>query len=229
MKLAFKQYFCIAFLGSEESSVLRSAPSPPQVETSAEVSVLEVLESRLKMYETAETHAKSIGETSRARRYNRAIKTLKDLIKQARAGKPIPPDEIPPEVSTNIKKPAEVPPPTVEDQAPPLEPDKVSPTLPQEPEPVSPASTQDNTELLQMLQARKDQYKAVALKAKKMGDKATAINYVKIAKQFEAVISAVESGQPVDLSQMPGKKFLESRLGIICCLNRTLLSTEGIC
>lgn len=40
--------------------------------------------------------------------------------------------------------------------------------------------------------------------AKKSGDNVTAMNHVKMAKQFERVIDAVKSGQPFDLSNMPG-------------------------
>lgn len=156
------------------------------------------------MYETAETNAKTIGETSRARRYNRAIKTLKDLLKQAKAGKPIPEDEIPPEVATNIHKPQD--PPSDDTVASPSRPAPAIPeptTSPIESETEVPLSS-ENAELLQMLNKRKDEYKAAALQAKRINDKTTAMNYIKIAKQFETVIAAVENGQPVDLSRMPG-------------------------
>lgn len=161
------------------------------------------------MYETAETNAKAIGENSRARRYNRAIKTIKDLIKQAKAGKPIPEEEIPPEVATNIHKPKEAPP---SDEGGVVAPTRPAPAIPEAappPPPVenetsAPSISNENAELLQMLNQRKNEYKAAALKAKKQDDKVTAINYIKVAKQFESVIAAVENGQPVDLSRMPG-------------------------
>lgn len=154
------------------------------------------------MYETAEANAKEIGESSRARRYNRAIKTIKDLIKQAKAGKPISEDEIPPEVATNIHKPKETP-----TDANAVVPTRPAPSVPQSNENQATeesSSSNENLELLQMLRQRKDEYKAAALKAKKLNDKTTAINYIKVVKQFENVITAVENGQPVDLSRMPG-------------------------
>lgn len=40
--------------------------------------------------------------------------------------------------------------------------------------------------------------------AKKSGDNSTAMEYIKIAKQFDRIIDAVNNGQPVDLSNMPG-------------------------
>lgn len=198
----FKRTFRkITILGGEETHpATATPPQPPPPTAAAPTDIVSLLETRLKMYETAEMNAKTIGENSRARRYNRAIKTIKDLLKQAKAGKAIPEDEIPPEVAVNIHKPLE----------PPSEPSVASPTrpAPAAPEPTiteteTPPSN-ENTELLQMLNQRKDEYKAAALKAKKLDDKTTAINYIKVAKQFEAVIIAVENGQPVDLSRMPG-------------------------
>lgn len=169
---------------------------PPSVQAN---DIVALLEARLKNYETAETNAKTIRETSRARRYNRAIKTLKDLLRQAKAGKAVSEDEIPPEVATNIHKPTEVP---SEPQV--TAPVRPAPAVPTETPPEETVPSEQNQELLQMLNKRRDEYKMAALKAKKLNDKTTAINYIKVAKQFEAVISAVESGQPLDLSLMPG-------------------------
>ena len=54
-----------------------------------------------------------------------------------------------------------------------------------------------------MLSGRRNQYKKAALAAKKKGDMAMATKYAKTAKQFDRVLEAVASGNPVDLSQMP--------------------------
>lgn len=167
-----------------------------------------VLNARLKMYEEAEKNAKTAGETSRARRFGRGLKTIKDLIKQAHSGRSINPDDIPPEVAVTIQKPVE----------PATESESTSPSLP-EPTPTRPAppvpqdsieadsadssTLQVDQELVDMLKSRQKQYKIAALKTKKSGDNATAISYVRIAKQFDIVIKAAESGQPVDLSKMP--------------------------
>lgn len=193
--------------GGEETVSSSSVPAPSQPsQPITGTDVVSLLETRLKMYETAETNAKAIGETSRARRYNRAIKTIKDLLKQAKAGKSIPEDEIPPEVATNIHKPLE-PPSDINSVVSPTRP---APAVPPEPTaaPVesesAPSTNSENLEMLKMLNQRKNEYKAAALKAKQLNDKTTAINYIKVAKQFEAVITAVENGQPVDLTRMPG-------------------------
>uniref|UniRef100_V5H1M8 Coiled-coil and C2 domain-containing protein 1-like n=1 Tax=Anoplophora glabripennis TaxID=217634 RepID=V5H1M8_ANOGL len=176
--------------------------------------VANVLSERLKNYETAEREAKSAGESSKARRYGRAIKTLKDLIKQAKSGKSINlnDDSVPPEIHVGAKK---APGTSQAEDIPvsaPSRPAPAIPTFPVEPTPV-PQFVQEqveekkqeiDSELLNMLAERQKEYKIAALKCKKSGDSSTAIKYVKIAKQFDTVIAAVQSGQAVDLSKMPG-------------------------
>lgn len=172
--------------------------------------VLKLLNDRLKMYEEAEKNAKSAGESGRARRFGRGLKTIKDLIKQANAGRPINNDDIPPEVSTGARKSADS-----NDSPAPPEPTRSAPPIPLQPEPEPepelektpeepPPAPQVDPQLINMLTERKNQYKIAALKAKKSGDNTTAISYIKIAKQFETVIAAAQSGQSVDLSRMPG-------------------------
>lgn len=178
------------------------------------------------MYEEAEKNAKTMGESGRARRFNRAIKTLKDLMKQAQSGRAINNDDIPPEVSTGPRKPASEN--NNESSAAAAAPNRPAPSIPEVPQPdyesstvvpTSPQKVEDqneveeevkppheptvNTELVSMLNDRRNQFKMAALTAKKSGDNANAVKYIKITKQFEKVIAAAESGQPVDLSLMP--------------------------
>lgn len=47
------------------------------------------------------------------------------------------------------------------------------------------------------------EYKKAALKAKKEGDKDSALQFLKIVKQFDIVIKMAENGENVDLSDMP--------------------------
>ncbi|CAH1985151.1 unnamed protein product [Acanthoscelides obtectus] len=201
----------------EEADVTTAAPAPEPPDSSPVSDTSTVLLERLKSYEQAEKIAKSSGESSKARRYGRAIKTLKDLVKQAQAGKPVNlnDESVPPEIHVGDKKPSR-PAPALPD----TEPQEDVPTASQEspaepdPEPVTlPINVQENvaqekasidTELLSVLSERQKQYKIAALKAKKEGDADTAIRYVKIAKLFENVIAAVQDGQEVDLSNMPG-------------------------
>lgn len=57
-----------------------------------------LLAERISMYEEAEANAKASGETSRARRFNRGLKTLHQMEKAAKAGRPVNEDDIPPAV-----------------------------------------------------------------------------------------------------------------------------------
>lgn len=57
------------------------------------------LQVRLQNYREAETAAKAMGDSSKARRYNRAIKTLEGMIKQVQAGGTVDEEEIPPPVA----------------------------------------------------------------------------------------------------------------------------------
>lgn len=230
------------------------------------------------MYETAESNAKSAGETSRARRFNRGIKTIKDLLKQVKSGKPINNEDIPPEVSVNVQKEKrpdqdqqntvpsqnlnedslqESPTRTLPSQPSPTQPSPTQPSptrpsptqpSPTRPSPIQPSPTRptlpippavqpslpirpaptipvtkptelpdgkstlspDKIETLNLLNARKDEYKRAALVAKKSGNTAVAIGFIKVAKQFENVIKALENGQEVDLSNMPGTPSLDN-------------------
>lgn len=188
----------------ESPSPVKSSQSPSDT--------LTLLQNRLQMYQAAEANAKQAGETGRARRFGRGIGTIKDLIKQSNAGKAINNDDIPPEVSVNIQKsrPDPVSEPTPSRPAPsvpsPTTPPAISsPTTPPSvSSPEKPSLSPENEELLKLLNTRKDEYKAAALQAKRAGDAASAVKHIKVAKQFEMVIQAVQNGQPVDLSQMPG-------------------------
>ncbi|XP_077291007.1 lethal (2) giant discs 1 isoform X2 [Arctopsyche grandis] len=176
-----------------------SRPAPPAPQTANSVDLVSLLQERVEMYTIAEQNAKDIGDSSRARRFNRGLKTLKDQLKQAKAGKPVNEEDIPPIVSTSKHNPAENPVPASVNISP--EPEPV-PVL--EPEP-APLNLSDETmSILNVLTDRRNEYKAAALLAKKSGDNVTAMNHVKMVKQFERVIEAVKSGQPFDLSNMPG-------------------------
>uniref|UniRef100_A0A1B6H408 C2 domain-containing protein n=1 Tax=Cuerna arida TaxID=1464854 RepID=A0A1B6H408_9HEMI len=220
-----------------------------------------LLRERLAMYQEAEANAKASGESAKARRFARGIKTLNELLKQAASGQPVSEEDIPPPVSVKKSEPKPVtldtpsalvepePAPLVEPQPsepaaapvrpappPPIPPrgartgvplpgltSQISfpetPTSPppqvssDEPSPTSPVADEvpsspkkicpEPSNTLILLVGRRDEYKRAALVAKRAGDTSTAISYIKIAKQFDAVIAGLEAGQPVDLSAMP--------------------------
>lgn len=169
-------------------------------------STVTLLKERLKLYEIAEENAKKSGESSKVRRFGRALKTIKGLLKDAEAGKDVNMDDIPPEVSIAPKK--EPPKPQSDIPSTDSAPDQSSnDNLNKEEQNVETtvASTSVvDSEVLNALLERQKQYKIAALRSKKAGDQVTAIAHLKIVKQFDAVIEAVKNGQSFDLSQMPG-------------------------
>ena len=76
-----------------------STNPPKQSPSGGKESQLDVVTSRLKMYEGALSDAKSKGDFSKERRYARSIATLNTMVQQAKAGKQVNMDEVPPPVS----------------------------------------------------------------------------------------------------------------------------------
>nr|CAD7568148.1 unnamed protein product [Timema californicum] len=161
-------------------------------------------------------------------RFGRGIKTLADQLRAAKAGRVVNEEDIPPPVaiSAGNKPPVPAPAPAtpartdVSDEPsggtvtpsraapPPPVPARPAP-LPDPPKELSeppaspPPSVVVEPQLLSALTTRRDQYKLAALQAKRAGDGNTALQHIRTAKQFEAVINGLKTGQPVDLSQMP--------------------------
>uniref|UniRef100_V5HG52 Putative cc2d1a protein n=1 Tax=Ixodes ricinus TaxID=34613 RepID=V5HG52_IXORI len=119
----------------------RPATQPaPAPKPSGELSQVEMLQERLQNYQAAEAAAKSAGDTSKVRRFGRAIKTLESLVKKARAGGAISEEDIPPPVAIPKAASASAPPPApsqeppsavpVPSAAPPPEPPRSAPSAP---------------------------------------------------------------------------------------------------
>uniref|UniRef100_A0A8C6LRR9 Coiled-coil and C2 domain-containing protein 1B n=1 Tax=Nothobranchius furzeri TaxID=105023 RepID=A0A8C6LRR9_NOTFU len=86
--------------GTEETKVSFLLPQQEvKVSTAAPGSLQNTLEERVFMYKTALQKAKSAGETSKARRYDRGLKTLESMLAALKKGKPVSESEIPPPVS----------------------------------------------------------------------------------------------------------------------------------
>ncbi|XP_046399222.1 coiled-coil and C2 domain-containing protein 1-like isoform X2 [Ischnura elegans] len=191
-----------------------STKSPTSPVAPAGSQLLSLLKERLQMYEKAEAHAKAAGEASRARRFSRGIKTLKEQLKSASAGKVVNEADIPPAVASGdrpkdnsqVRSEADGP---ISDplpsEAPQSLPPAISPTVPtpalDSNAPTTPQGSEDI--VLTTLNERRNAYRHEAVSAKKNGDNESALKYVRIVKQFDSVIAAVKSGQPVDLSEMP--------------------------
>ncbi|XP_059061811.1 coiled-coil and C2 domain-containing protein 1-like isoform X2 [Achroia grisella] len=198
----------------------RPAPAPPGTVT-GQNSTVSLLQERISNYVLAEKTAKEKGESSKARRFGRGLKTLNDLLKQAKAGKPIKDEDIPPPVS--LGKPASEsapfpqpqvepapPPDPVPDPEPPSIPEAEPEELPSLPEPKQPPPPPPTEEVdpekqqgLLVILKRKEEFKAAALASKHAGDKTMALEYLKVVKQFDVVVDAYKSGQEMDLSELP--------------------------
>ncbi|XP_049870894.1 coiled-coil and C2 domain-containing protein 1-like isoform X2 [Pectinophora gossypiella] len=192
-----------------------SRPAPPPPSMSTDSSTISLLQDRILNYTAAEKQAKETGESSRARRYGRGLKTLNDLLKQAKAGKAVNDADVPPPVPLKSTSPSAPPPtapapePTPEPAQPPEPP--VPEELPSSPEPKEPPPPPPAVEELdpakqqglQMILKRKEEFKAAALACKHAGDKAMALEYLKIVKQFDIVVDAYRGGQEMDLSELP--------------------------
>ncbi|XP_026746942.1 coiled-coil and C2 domain-containing protein 1-like isoform X2 [Trichoplusia ni] len=207
----------------------RPAPPPPGAPLSTDSSTISLLQDRITNYTVAEKNAKANGESSRARRFGRGLKTLQDLLKQAKAGKPIMNEDIPPPVVVgkapdgSQRIPEEVPTspaPQIPREAPeaplidfgPPEPSPASRSekprppspRPEEPSPPEPSSHRAETnEGLQIILARKNEFKVAALEAKRNGNKALALNLLKVTKQFDIVVEAYKRGEAMDLNELP--------------------------
>ncbi|XP_070701874.1 coiled-coil and C2 domain-containing protein 1B [Pempheris klunzingeri] len=89
-----------------ESSQSETPVSPPpqqqevKVPSAAPGSLQHTLEERVAMYKMALQNAKTAGETSKARRYDRGLKTLETMLTAVKKGRPVNEAEIPPPVAT---------------------------------------------------------------------------------------------------------------------------------
>ncbi|XP_041445076.1 coiled-coil and C2 domain-containing protein 1B isoform X2 [Xenopus laevis] len=187
--------------------------------------MLQVLEERIGNYKEAISNAKLSNESAKARRYERGLKTLESMLSAARQGRTVIEADIPPPVACG--KPAVSPTtdvPTTDTSKQglgdlndvPMETTEAVTNLEKPEDPVSKATTNDggavekthvasenDTDSKTVLLLRQRDYKLAALKAKQTGDIEKAKEYMKISKKFSVVLEALESGQPVDLSNMP--------------------------
>lgn len=202
-----------------ENEATIETPSNDTFAPTTSINQADTIKSRLEMYKMAESNAKELNDMSRARRFNRGLKTLQDLLKQVNSGKTINIDDIPPEVTVKpIQKSIENTdvdkdePTTIE--SPKVSPVRPAPALPTSsnsaavaalPTPILEPVNANNLDQakIDILIARQKEYKMAALGAKKSGDMQKALQFVKIVKLFDTVLQTARDGQPVDLSDMP--------------------------
>nr|CAB3228095.1 coiled-coil and C2 domain-containing protein 1A-like [Phallusia mammillata] len=196
-------------VGDDEPALLQPAQArgrsrSPSPQPQAGSSTVELLTSRKTMYQTAVKTAQKDGQTSKVRRLQRGIKTIDDLLKLAKKGKPISEDDIPPMVAGAVNPPTSTP-AVVETE--PIKPKDPPPSIAPKPvvkkAPTKVQQAEADPKILQILERRKQEYKVAALQAKRDGDKTAALGYFKVIKQFDAAIQNANEGQTVDISKMP--------------------------
>ncbi|XP_029918203.1 coiled-coil and C2 domain-containing protein 1A [Myripristis murdjan] len=92
-----------------------STPATPSGTSGLESRLTE----RIDMYKTAISNAKAAGESSKARRYDRGLKTLQSMLASVMKGKPINEEEIPPPVATGGKPNLTAQPELIKEREPP--------------------------------------------------------------------------------------------------------------
>uniref|UniRef100_A0A669PEH1 Coiled-coil and C2 domain-containing protein 1B n=1 Tax=Phasianus colchicus TaxID=9054 RepID=A0A669PEH1_PHACC len=193
-------FFLICLVISSETTSLPAVTSELQ----------QTIEKRIVNYRTAISNAKDLGESAKLRRYERGLKTLETMLAAVKRGKKINEEEMPPPVATG-KSSSHISQTTGAEQ----ENSRDSVSVPSENRAESSApgigiSTDSGTR--EILLKRQKEYKLAALKAKQQGDLEKAKEYMKIGKKFNMVLEALDSGQPIDLQNMPpspqGKVYL---------------------
>lgn len=80
----------------EQTQSDKSESAEAKEEDNSTQELVKLLQERLVMYETAEQKARRENESGRARRYNRGVKTLKEMLASAQSGREVTEADIPP-------------------------------------------------------------------------------------------------------------------------------------
>ncbi|NXE86199.1 C2D1B protein, partial [Menura novaehollandiae] len=159
----------------------------------------QTLERRIADYRTAISNAKESGEGAKIRRYERGLKTLETMLAAVKKGKKINEEEMPPPVATG-KSSSYV----SQAMGAELENSGDSPeNKADESQHCFILSDPQHSSTRAILLMRQKEYKLAALKAKQQGDLEKAKEYMKAGKKFNVVLEALDSGQPIDLQNMP--------------------------
>ncbi|NWU14809.1 C2D1B protein, partial [Cephalopterus ornatus] len=198
--------------GSCEDELIATEPSPaepedeqPELQSQVGMSFIELqqtLESRVADYRTAISNARESGEGAKIRRYERGLKTLESMLAAVKKGKKINEEEMPPPVATGKK--------SLQGHAatnPAVETDGHSKGCTSGllcvSQHCSILTGLQSSSTRAMLLMRQKEYKLAALKAKQQGDLERAKEYMRAGKKFNVVLEALDSGQPIDIQNMP--------------------------
>uniref|UniRef100_A0A671RTX3 Coiled-coil and C2 domain-containing protein 1B n=1 Tax=Sinocyclocheilus anshuiensis TaxID=1608454 RepID=A0A671RTX3_9TELE len=146
-------------------------------------SIEHTLEERINLYRMAITNAKAAGETSKARRYERGLKTLQTMLASVRKGGKIDETEIPPPVACGASGGPSRPP------APAASPDQHGEC--DSAVEISPVSAEAAPVVMGPASNTTDE------------SSGNSTMFACLAQGFDAAIEALEKGQPVDMSSLP--------------------------
>uniref|UniRef100_A0A8B9FZP9 Coiled-coil and C2 domain-containing protein 1B n=1 Tax=Amazona collaria TaxID=241587 RepID=A0A8B9FZP9_9PSIT len=198
----------------------------------------QTIEKRLANYRTAIANARESGESAKIRRYERGLKTLETMLAAVKKGKKINEEEMPPPVATgrsssHLSQATEVELENTGDSVGDLPENKAESAADDEQKTPHEAVQHVESDLQKsstraILLMRQKEYKLAALKSKQQGDLEKAKEYMKAGKKFNVVLEALDSGQPIDLENMPpspqGKTCLtEALLEVSLCCNGMIL------
>ncbi|KAM6199290.1 coiled-coil and C2 domain-containing protein 1B [Sarcoramphus papa] len=198
----------------------------------------QTIEKRIANYRTAISNAKESGESAKIRRYERGLKTLETMLAAVKKGKKINEEEMPPPVATgksssHLSQATGVELENSGDSVSVLPENKAESAADDEQKTSHEAVQHLESESLQghaasgptvetdlqnsstraIVLKRQKEYKLAALKAKQQGDLEKAKEYMKTGKKFNVVLEALDSGQPIDLHNMPPSPQDLERLG----------------
>ncbi|NWI32846.1 C2D1B protein, partial [Sula dactylatra] len=158
----------------------------------------QTIEKRITSYRTAISNAKESGESAKIRRYERGLKTLETMLAAVKKGKKINEEEMPPPVATGRKS---------------LQGHAASTPIMEtgmhilhvlcKSQHCCILTDLQNSSTRAILLKRQKEYKLAALKAKHQGDLEKAKEFMKAGKKFNVILEALDSGQPIDLQNMP--------------------------
>uniref|UniRef100_A0A8C4UHP1 Coiled-coil and C2 domain-containing protein 1B n=1 Tax=Falco tinnunculus TaxID=100819 RepID=A0A8C4UHP1_FALTI len=172
----------------------------------------QTIEKRIANYRTAISNSKESGESAKIRRYERGLKTLETMLAAAKKGKKINEEEMPPPVATG-KSSSHLP------QATGVELENPGDAVTVQHLESESLQGHANSNTRAILLMRQKEYKLAALKAKQQGDLEKAKEYMKAGKKFNVVLEALDSGQPIDLQNMPPSpqgKALVTEVSLCC-------------
>ncbi|NWS15442.1 C2D1B protein, partial [Pachyramphus minor] len=185
----------------------------------------QTLERRITDYRTAISNARESGEGAKIRRYERGLKTLENMLAAVKKGKKVNEEEMPPPVATGKSS-------------------YISQATGSKKglmwvgrdghskgctcgllcvsQHCSILTDLQRSSTRAMLLMRQKEYKLAALKAKQQGDLERAKEYMRTGKKFNVVLEALDSGQPIDLQNMPpspqGKAHLKETFSEVSVL-----------